>query len=325
MVLGATALWGINGSFAKAALSSGLSSLRLTEVRSTGAALILVGALAIARPRSLRIRRGELPFLLLFGVAGLAFVQLLYFVAIHRLEIGVALLIQYVAPVLIALWARLVLKEPVRRRVWAALILSLGGLSFVVDLWSGVALDGLGVLAALGSAVAFALYILLAENAVTRRDPVSLLALGFTFAALFWALRPTVVVVPDGVSGRPSQPRRRRLLHHAAGLGAPDRRRPRRHDRAVPAAPRSASPPLGDPGRRDRDVRAGCGRARRLRAARRVVDRGCSSWAARSSSRAFCSPKRRAERKFLRRKSVRTSRKLLKIAVVNLDDIFFAH
>src|SRR6476469_3570594 len=176
MVLAATALWGINGSFAKAALSSGLSSLRLTEVRSTGAALILVGALAIARPRSLRITRGELPFLLLFGVA------------IHRLEIGVALLIQYVAPVLIALWARLVLKESVRRRVWAALILSLGGLSFVVDLWSGVARDGLGVLAALASAVTFALYILLAESAVTRRDPVSLLALGFAFAALFWAV-----------------------------------------------------------------------------------------------------------------------------------------
>ena len=188
MVLAATALWGINGSLAKAALSSGLSSLRLTEVRSTGAALILVGALAIARPRGLRVTRAELPFLLLFGVAGLAFVQLLYFVAIHRLEIGVALLIQYVAPVLIALWARLVLKEPVRRRVWAALILSLGGLSLVVDLWSGVALDGFGVLAALASAVTFALYILLAEKAVARRDPVSLLALGFTFAALFWAV-----------------------------------------------------------------------------------------------------------------------------------------
>ena len=188
MVLAATALWGINGSFAKAALSSGLSSFRLTEVRSTGAALILVLALLLTRPWSLRITRAELPFLLLFGVAGLAFVQLLYFVAIHRLEIGVALLIQYLAPVLIALWARLVLEEPVRRRVWAALVLALGGLSLVVDLWSGVALDGLGVLAALASAVAFALYILLAENAVARRDPFSLLALGFTFAALFWAV-----------------------------------------------------------------------------------------------------------------------------------------
>src|SRR5690349_19253805 len=103
MVLAATAPWGINGSLAKAALSSGLSSLRLTEVRSTGAALILVGALAIMRPRTLRITRAELPFLLLFGVVGLALVQLFYFIAIHRLEIGVALLIQYVAPVLIAL------------------------------------------------------------------------------------------------------------------------------------------------------------------------------------------------------------------------------
>ena len=198
MVLAATALWGINGSFAKAALSSGLSSLRLTEVRTTGAALILVGALAIARPQTLRIKRGELPFLLLFGVAGLAFVQLLYFIAIHRLEIGVALLIQYIAPVLIALWARLVLKEPVRRRVWAALILALGGLSLVVDLWSGVALDGLGVLAALASAVTFALYILLAERAVTRRDPVSLLALGFAFAALFWAVGQPWWTFPTG-------------------------------------------------------------------------------------------------------------------------------
>ena len=238
MVLAATALWGINGSFAKAALSSGLSSLRLTEVRSTGAALLLVGALAIARPRSLRIRRGELPFLLLFGVAGLAFVQLLYFVAIHRLEIGVALLIQYVAPVLIALWARLVLKEPVRRRVWAALILSLGGLSFVVDLWSGVALDGLGVAgrARVGGRVRP-----LHPAGGKRRHPPRP---GLAARARLHVRRPllgpgpTVVVVPDGVSGRPGQPRRRRLLYHAAGLGAPDRRRPRRHDRAVPSAPR---------------------------------------------------------------------------------------
>jgi drug/metabolite transporter (DMT)-like permease len=173
---------------AKGALSSGLTSLRLTEVRSTGAAILLVGALALTRPQSLRVTRKELPFLLLFGVVGLAFVQLFYFVAIHRLDIGVALLIQYLAPVLIALYARLVLKEHVRRRVWAALILSLGGLSLVVDIWSGVALDGFGVAAALASAVTFALYILLAEEAVTRRDPVSLLALGFTCAAIFWAI-----------------------------------------------------------------------------------------------------------------------------------------
>ena len=188
MVLAATCMWGINGTVSKAILSSGLSSLRLTEVRSTGAALALGAALLVARPQRLRVRRDELLFLAAFGILGLALVQWLYFFAIHRLQIGIALLIQYLAPVLIALWARFVAKEPVRRRIWAALVLALVGLSLVVDLWHGFSLDALGTAAALGAAIAFALYILLAEHAVGRRDPVSLLCLGFAVAALCWAV-----------------------------------------------------------------------------------------------------------------------------------------
>jgi drug/metabolite transporter (DMT)-like permease len=188
MVLAATGMWGINGTVSKAILSSGLSSPRLTEVRSTGAAIALGAALLVTQPWRLRVRRGEVLILLVFGVLGLAAVQWLYFFAIHRLQIGIALLIQYLAPVLIALWARFVTKEPVRRRIWAALILSLGGLSLVVDLWHGFSLDTLGAVASLGAATAFAFYILMAERAVGRRDPVSLLCLGFAVAAVFWAV-----------------------------------------------------------------------------------------------------------------------------------------
>jgi drug/metabolite transporter (DMT)-like permease len=188
MVLAATGMWGINGTVSKAILSSGLSSPRLTEVRSTGAAIALGAALLVTQPWRLRVRRDEILFLLVFGVLGLAAVQWLYFFAIHRLQIGIALLIQYLAPVLIALWARFVTKEPVRRRIWAALILSLGGLSLVVDLWHGFSLDTLGAVASLGAATAVAFYILMAERAVGRRDPVSLLCLGFAVAAVFWAV-----------------------------------------------------------------------------------------------------------------------------------------
>ena len=188
MVLAATCMWGINGTVSKAILGDGLSSPRLTEVRSTGAALILAAVVALTRPSRLRVRRDEILFLLAFGIFGLALVQWLYFFAIHRLEIGIALLIQYLAPVMIALWARFVVKEPVRRRIWVALILALAGLSLVVDLWSGFSLDAVGAAAALGAAVAFALYILLAEHAVGHRDPVSLLCLGFAVAAVFWAV-----------------------------------------------------------------------------------------------------------------------------------------
>lgn len=199
MVLAATCMWGVNGTVSKAILDAGLSSLRLTEVRSTGAAIALAVALALTQPWRLRVRRSELLFLGVFGLFGLALVQWLYFFAIHRLQIGIALLIQYLAPVLIALWARFVTKEPVRRRIWAALILSLGGLSLVVDLWNGLSLDTLGVVASLGAAVTFALYILLAEHAVGERDPVSLLCLGFTAAAIFWAVVQPWWSFPTGI------------------------------------------------------------------------------------------------------------------------------
>jgi drug/metabolite transporter (DMT)-like permease len=189
MALAAASLWAVNGVVSKVIIESGgVPAQRLTEVRTTGAFLLLVAALALARPETFRIRRGELPMLLTFGVLGLAFVQWFYFEAISRLDIGVALLIQYIAPVLVALWARFAYHEPVRRRIWAALVLSVLGIALLVELWRGLTLDGLGVAAALGSAGTFAIYILSAERAVIRRDPVSLVCYGFLLASVFWAV-----------------------------------------------------------------------------------------------------------------------------------------
>jgi drug/metabolite transporter (DMT)-like permease len=189
MVLTAASLWAVNGVISKVIIESGgVPAQRLTEVRTTGAFFLLAAMLALARPETLRVRRAELPILLTFGVLGLALVQWLYFEAISRLDIGVALLIQYIAPVLVALWARFAYHEPVRRRIWSALALSILGIALLVELWRGLTLDGLGVAAALGSATTFAVYVLSAERAVTRRDPVSLVCYGFLLASIFWAL-----------------------------------------------------------------------------------------------------------------------------------------
>lgn len=186
----AVLLWSVNAAVAKVVLDSGgLSALRLTEVRATGAGVLLFAAVAIARPGSLRATRRELVYLVAFGVCGLAFVQFFYFVGIARLNIGIALVIQYVAPVLVALWARFFEHEPVRRRLWYALALALAGLSLVVDVWGGVTLDGLGVVACLAGALAYALYIVMADRSLRGgRDVYSLLAWGFLFAALFWSV-----------------------------------------------------------------------------------------------------------------------------------------
>ena len=188
MVWTAATLFAINGTVSKVILESGVSSLRLAQIRSTGALVLLGVLVVVVARRTLRVRRDELAALAVYGIAGIALIQLLYFLSIRRLPIGIALLIQYLAPLLVALWARYVMHEPVRRRIWAALALALAGLTLVVELWTGLALDGWGVAAALAGAVTFAAYVLMAERAVRRRDPVSLSVYGFLFATLFWAL-----------------------------------------------------------------------------------------------------------------------------------------
>jgi drug/metabolite transporter (DMT)-like permease len=192
MAASAGVLWGVNGAVSKTILASGMSSERLAQVRSLGAAIGLVAILALTAPGRLRLTRRELPYLVVFGIGGLAFVQFFYFLAIHRLAIGIALLVEYLAPLLVALWARFAQHAHVRRRIWVALALALTGLGLIVDVvGGGSSLSTAGLAFALGGAFAYALYVLLAEHVVEGRDPVSLLAWGFLFASLFWA-----VVVP---------------------------------------------------------------------------------------------------------------------------------
>jgi drug/metabolite transporter (DMT)-like permease len=188
MVAIAATLFAVNGTVSKVILKSGITADQLTEVRCAGALLGLVLLAAATRPASLRVHLGDLPLLIALGVGGLALVQWSYFYAIARLEIGIALLIQFVGPILVALWARFVFGEQVRQRIWLALCLALAGLTLIVEVWRGGRLSSAGISAAVVAAITYAAYILLAERGVRRRDPISLSAWGFLFATLFWSL-----------------------------------------------------------------------------------------------------------------------------------------
>jgi drug/metabolite transporter (DMT)-like permease len=184
----AALLFGVNGTVSKLALEAGLTSTRLVELRSVGAALCLLATVLLTRPRALAVDGKELAFLVVAGIVGIGLVQWLYFVAIARLPVGIALLLEYLAPVLVALWVRFVRREPVRRRIWGALALCLVGLAVVAEVWSGLTLDGMGVLAGLGAAGALAAYYLTGEHSLTTRDPLSLATWTFTAAAIFWSV-----------------------------------------------------------------------------------------------------------------------------------------
>jgi drug/metabolite transporter (DMT)-like permease len=188
LVLAAAVLFSVNGTVSKLTLRSGLSALRLVEIRCLGAALVLIAIALLRDRRSMRAGWRELGLIAVYGSVGLALVQWLYFVSISRIPVSISLLIEFTAPLLTALWVRFVRKGEVRSRVWGALALVLCGLGLVSQVWSGISLDTLGVLAAVLAALSLASYYLLGERALGRRDPYSLAAWSFLAAALFWAL-----------------------------------------------------------------------------------------------------------------------------------------
>jgi drug/metabolite transporter (DMT)-like permease len=198
----AAALFAINGTISTLALQAGIPATRLTALRCTGGALLLLAVLLVASPGRLHVRPRELPFLATFGVVGIAMTQFLYYVALGRLPIGITLVFEFTAPVLIALYVWLVRREPVRRRLWAALLLSLCGLVLVAQVWQGGgSLDPVGVAIALLAAVCLAVYYLMGERGTGTRDPVTLTCWSFIAAALFWAVAAPWWQFEPGVLG----------------------------------------------------------------------------------------------------------------------------
>jgi drug/metabolite transporter (DMT)-like permease len=118
------------------------------------------------------------------GLIGVAALQWTYFVAIDRLPVGMALLLEYQAPILVAVWARVVQKEAVRPRMWLGLALAMAGLAAATGIWNGAVFDPVGIAAGLGAAVCFAAYFLIGEAGVGSLDPLRVIVWSFLVASV---------------------------------------------------------------------------------------------------------------------------------------------
>ncbi len=206
MYLLAAFLFALNGSIAKLAIAAGLDPAHLTQLRNGGAMVVLVVFVSFTNRGGFRVTRGELPFLLAYGVIAFVLVQFLYFFTISRLPLGLGTLLAFLAPVVVALWVRFGKTQPVSNRIWLAIVLTLIGLALVSQIWQGFEFDILGVLAGLSLAVALALYWLLGEAGQARRDGVSLTMWGFIFATATWTIVLPWWGFPWAVLGEMSTP-----------------------------------------------------------------------------------------------------------------------
>lgn len=198
LVVLAAILFGLNGGVSRVAMGSGLSPESFTTLRITGAMLVFVAYAACFRRSALIRPKGSAMLLVIaLGLIGVAALQLTYNVAIDRLPLGIALLIEYLAPVLVVLWVRFVRKEPVRGRMWLAVALAIGGLAVVSRVWNGLTFDGLGVIMALLAAVSFASYFLLGEHNVGFDDPLRVILWAFVVATVAMNLIEPIWTTPS--------------------------------------------------------------------------------------------------------------------------------
>jgi drug/metabolite transporter (DMT)-like permease len=186
----AAACWAANAVIAAGAFELGVSPERLAQTRVVIALVPLAAYLLVARRDLMRPPRAAVPALIGFGACIVA-VNFAYYVAIDRVPVGVAVALQYTAPVLVLAGTAVIAHRNPQPTIWLAGALSLTGAVLVSGALAATTqrLDGLGLIAGAAAALTFAGYLVTAEMAGRRgTHPVTTLFIGFCVAALIWAV-----------------------------------------------------------------------------------------------------------------------------------------
>lgn len=196
MALGSSAAFSSSGPMAKALLESGWSPGAVVLVRLGGAAVVLTAAAAIALRGRGRPDRQALRTIAVYGVVAMAGVQLAFFNAVRTLDVAVALMIEYLAPVLLLGWTALRGRALPPQATLLGALLAVLGLALVLDLSGSASLDPAGVAWALVAAVCLGSYFVISERRDTGLPSLAMAAGGTAVGAGVIALAGAAGVVP---------------------------------------------------------------------------------------------------------------------------------
>jgi len=187
-VILAALLWGVSGSSAKFLFNSGVTPFQLVQLRLTIAVGVLLGWLLLRSPARLKIDRKDILYFALFGTVGMGLCQFTYLFAISRIHVAAAILLQYLAPSFIALYALVFARE---RLSWPTLVALLGATSGCYLVVGAYTLDLLtmnlaGIVSGILSAVTFAWYSIHGEYGMRRYNPWTVLFYALLFAGIVW-------------------------------------------------------------------------------------------------------------------------------------------
>jgi drug/metabolite transporter (DMT)-like permease len=192
-------------------MSSGITPEEIVIFRSLATALGAGIALLITNRKAFSVQRHEWRGLIVFGIFGVALMQWSYSNAVKNLPIGIALLIEYTAIVIVPLVSLWLFKEKVLPRLWFAIVMVLGGLVVVSRIWDG-GLNPVGLMFAVMAALFLSFYFLMGEHVLKKRDTLSTLFYAMSISALFWLIvtpwwnfKPEILVQEVSLTGNLNQ------------------------------------------------------------------------------------------------------------------------
>ncbi len=189
ILVGAT-LWGISSVVAKSLFLIGLPPAELVLIRLTLATLALALVLFFFDRKRMFISLKDLPYFLILGFVGVAGMQFTYYYTISKIHVGPAILLQYISPIWVSLYAFLFQREPLSKGKITSLLLAVLGCYFLVggyriDL---LRLNKIGIVSGLIGSLFFTFYMLFGEKGLKKYNPWTLILYGFGFAALFYSI-----------------------------------------------------------------------------------------------------------------------------------------
>jgi drug/metabolite transporter (DMT)-like permease len=209
--LSSVVLFGLNASTSKVVMASGITPEQIVIFRSFATALGAGIALVLTNRQAFRVQKHEWRGLIIFGIFGVALMQWSYSNAVKNLPIGIALLIEYTAIVIVPLVSLWLFKAKVLPRLWLAIVMVLGGLVVVSRIWDG-GLNPVGVMFAVMASLFLSFYFLMAEHLLKKRDTLSTLFYAMTISGVFWLIvtpwwsfQPSILVEQISLTGNLEQ------------------------------------------------------------------------------------------------------------------------
>jgi drug/metabolite transporter (DMT)-like permease len=196
LALAAAAAFGLGGPFVKPLLEAGWTPSAAVLWRAGGAALVLAIPAALSLRGKGHVLRRNLGTIGLYGVFAVVAAQLCFYSAIEHMSVGIALLIEYLAPVFLVLFAWARTRRHPGRFTLAGSAVALAGLVLVLDLSGESTPELVGIAWALTASLGLCVYYVIAGRVDPELPPIALTAGAMTVGAAILLLLGLTGIAP---------------------------------------------------------------------------------------------------------------------------------